>query len=438
MAAFPEGREACKGFTNFGRGTDGRFIPALASFIAGFAKLDPNRKGVKLLKPLIEHTQWRMERYKASWERYTGETKRYMALPPEIVKAAHLEAGKLALENITEAKLDSRFLCLSLVEQQRACQDDECLEDLKQQLKHLEATQRVEEDVPFFPYNLPLSWTMTGIIISSLAILTFGTILCFALLWKAIRISLLMFGAVLVPIILVATLRLAGYAIYFRGFQLFIGNDYIAAPTLMRVAEFLALGVVLVLAWLWSSIVMEMRGSQKSAIWTIGRFISLGVTAGTIIYMILGAVAVGVAALGTWTQYDLFFGALTQFFLTTVLFVVCLLSFSQAKTTTVLELDNTVRRAFNRILVAQSLLVVSSILYLAYTIAITFFRRTNLFGISLTSQLLFYASFAIALLSFYAEAHARRKGESLLQKGDDYDDTYDSTRSSELNQNYDY
>lgn len=52
-------------------------------------------------------------------------------------------------------------------------------------------------------------------------------------------------------------------------------------------------------------------------------------------------------------------------------------------------------------------------LFLGYTIAITFFTNKGLYPLSLCSEFLFYCAFVIVLLSFYTEVRRRPK-ESLI------------------------
>lgn len=56
--------------------------------------------------------------------------------------------------------------------------------------------------------------------------------------------------SLLVSAIALSALRLAACALYFKGFVLLSGPEYIAAPALQRTAYALQLGIVLVFAWL--------------------------------------------------------------------------------------------------------------------------------------------------------------------------------------------
>lgn len=368
-----------------------------------------------------------LEEFKRLNATYNHDLDQFRGWPPEILKAARLWDARTNLNAITTVQKKMLFLWTLQVHK---CEGHPgCLESANAQV-HQWAVGTTRN---LIYYTLPSAWPLSGIIISSIPILVFVGLVLLAVIWRVIGSSVVML-LLLVPLVTISALRLGGYALYYKSFAFYVGSAYLAAPTLMRVAYCLQLAVIFIFAWLWSNVAREMSRTNDSRIWGIGRVVSAALAIGSMIYMILGAAGVSVVALG-WTEYDLFVGAITQLCLCALLLVVCLVSFFQTKATSSLSADKTVSRAFNRVLVAQALLVVSSLLFLAYTVAITFFLMRDLYPLSIVSEILFYASFATVVLSFYTEARHRPKKETLLQPGTEMESR--DSQGLDMN-NYDY
>jgi hypothetical protein len=188
---------------------------------------------------------------------------------------------------------------------------------------------------------------------------------------------------------------------------------------LERLALIIQLCVVLLFAWVWSSVAAEISG-HNSLPWIVGRIACVGLVGlaaiAMLVWGVLGALALSDPNISIGTDPSFFIGTCTQFLLCSMLLSLCIFVFVKAvKARLVEDRDMLV---FRVVLGAQAVLWLATVFQLANGVSRSFFL-TLLEPIALLGEALLYLAMIGVFLAFFLRLHARDTSEPLLMQAQD-------------------